>query len=149
MLKASSGRFLLRLLLVRSLGIDLRANACVHGALRQLIGEQQPATIPPHRCRGPAKWLDGHSATCTARMHTHTSAARIAPLRHAWYKRWRARVRTTRREASGLTRTCRDTYTASNSTNAPPLTPLRTADLHERRCACALATTYLARAHAH
>lgn len=39
------------------------------------------------------------------------------------------------------------TRTVCNSTNAPPLTPLRIVDLHEPPCACALATAYPRHAH--
>lgn len=110
LLKASCSRSFLpgppSSLPVRSFGIDLRANACrPRVASVRRTGGSNAGTHQQQRARETSA-----SATSMARVHTYVAHARCPPLRHASYTLVCARVRATRRQASGLTRTCRDTH---------------------------------------
>lgn len=84
--------------------------------------------------------MDG---TCA---HAHARAPCIAPLRHgSCNASAHACAPLDGRQVALQGRAA--TRTVCNSTNAPPLTPLRIVDLHEPRCACALATAYPRHAH--
>ena len=124
----------------------------VHGALRQSPGEQRRHT-PLHRERerereresretSAQRHLDG---TC-AHAHARARAPCIAPLRHGSRNASvHACAPLDGRQVALQGRAA--TRTVCNSTNAPPLTPLRMVDLHEPRRACALATAYPRHAH--